>query len=97
MKVKIDIDKDIVHVSLDGRMHLKESMHLKSIILDYFEQGYRVYCIEMSSLQYIDSSGLGVLVGLQKKAIKLGGRIKVSNVEGTVKELFELTKLDLIF
>lgn len=48
-------------------------------------------------MDYIDSSGLGVLVAIQKKALPRKGNVTLVGASGIVKELFELTRLNHVF
>ncbi len=50
----------------------------------------------MTDLEYIDSTGIGVLVGLMKKLRTDGKDIKISNAKDNVKRIFKITGLDQI-
>jgi anti-sigma B factor antagonist len=52
--------------------------------------------VDARLVQFIDSSGLGVLVFLLKQ-MGDGGRIAVAAPSPAVRRLFELTKLDSVF
>ena len=52
--------------------------------------------IDMTDLEYIDSTGIGVLVGLMKKLRTDGKDIKISNAKDNVKRIFKITGLDQI-
>ncbi len=53
--------------------------------------------VNFSKVSYIDSSGLATLVAMLKKLKGHKGQLKISNVSGKVKGLFEITKLDKLF
>jgi anti-sigma B factor antagonist len=48
-------------------------------------------------MDYMNSSGLNVLVNILTKARSHSGEVVVSNVSGKVKELFLITKLNTLF
>ena len=50
--------------------------------------------LNLAYLDYMDSSGLGVLVGLWVSAKKEGRELKLINLSERVKELLHLTTLD---
>ncbi|MFN0078816.1 MAG: STAS domain-containing protein [Prosthecobacter sp.] len=50
-------------------------------------------CIDMSNTRFIDSSGLGVLIGVNKSMRARGGILKILNPTAAVTQLIELTRL----
>jgi len=50
-------------------------------------------CIDMSKTRFIDSSGLGVLIGVNKAMRSRGGVLKILNPTAAVMQLIELTRL----
>lgn len=93
----VNVSDNRVVVNLAGSMYVEDSAELREQLLDYITQGYCTFVIEMGNLDYIDSSGLGVLVAINKRALKMGGRMILVGLKGVVKELFELTRLDRVF
>ncbi|MDD4013364.1 MAG: STAS domain-containing protein [Candidatus Omnitrophica bacterium] len=53
--------------------------------------------INLKDVGYVDSSGLATLVEIFKNLRSLGGKLKLTNLSGKVKGLFEITKLDKLF
>jgi anti-sigma B factor antagonist len=60
------------------------------------DQGARQIAVDLSGVDFLDSSGLGALVSILKA---LGGRgaIVVCGVRGSVEALFKLTRMDKVF
>ena len=52
--------------------------------------------LDLSQVQFMDSSGLGVLVTLLKKVGSRGDLI-IAGVRGIVADLFKLTRMDRVF
>lgn len=52
--------------------------------------------LDLSSVEFVDSTGLGVLVSLLKK-MGADGRIVVVGAAPAVKRLFQITRLDSLF
>lgn len=50
-------------------------------------------CVDMSKTRFIDSSGLGVLIGLNKTLRARGGFLQILNPTAAVTQLIELTRL----
>ncbi|MGC5328127.1 STAS domain-containing protein [Brevibacillus sp. SYSU BS000544] len=97
MLYQIKASQDQVNVVLSGKVYVEESTVLREELLRYIQDGYKHYVIDVRNLEFIDSSGLGVLVAVQKRALMNGGGITIAGLSGSVKEIFELTRLTRIF
>ena len=53
--------------------------------------------LNLSEVDFINSSGLGVLVSIMKEARLRKGRLTLSNLATYVQEIFEITQLSHIF
>ncbi len=95
--IRKDDGKDVVMVGVDGQLIVGNRHDLKQKVLDALERGERKYIIDFSRTGYIDSSGLGVLVSLQKKIRDVDGELRLSGLNEDLHTLFELTKLDTLF
>lgn len=64
--------------------------------LDDYENNfsYDIKCLlDLESVKFIDSSGLGGIIKLEKKITATGGMICLCNLSKTVESLFKLTQL----
>ena len=50
--------------------------------------------IDLESLNEIDSTGIGVILSLQKRMQQNGGEVKIIRINGTVKKLFDLLHIN---
>lgn len=85
------------NIHLSGEIYTKDATLLREEILTFIDQKKVFFHFDFSEVTFIDSAGLGVLVALHKRAIQHKGAVKVSNTKGSVKEIFELTRLHLVF
>ncbi|MFN0060817.1 MAG: STAS domain-containing protein [Planctomycetota bacterium] len=53
--------------------------------------------LDMSTISYLSSAGLGRLVALLKKSMAGGGCIHLANVQPEIRELFDVMRLNKIF
>jgi anti-sigma B factor antagonist len=53
--------------------------------------------IDMSHLQFVDSSGLGSLLSCLRQLSASNGELKLCGMAQTVRSLFELVRMDRIF
>jgi anti-sigma B factor antagonist len=58
---------------------------------------YQTIVLDLTDLSYMDSSGLGTLVGLYVSAKRAGKKLKLINLSKRVEELLRLTKLISVF
>ncbi|QGG48746.1 STAS domain-containing protein [Heliorestis convoluta] len=97
MKENIQMLNGQVTVRLTGTVSVKEATALREALLEYVEKGHSRFIINMESLDFIDSAGLGVLVAIHKRARQQGGELILQGIKGMVKEVFELTRLTKVF
>jgi anti-sigma B factor antagonist len=53
--------------------------------------------LDFRELKYISSSGLGILIKVQRRLDTSGEKIKIINASEHIRELFTVTRFDLIF
>ena len=53
--------------------------------------------IDFSGIEFLDSSGLGVLIALQQTICEQNGRIQIHHPNPTSQQILELTRLHRIF
>jgi anti-sigma B factor antagonist len=70
---------------------------LKDKIQSLLQQGYRKMLLDMGSVSYVDSAGLGQLVQVYATTSHLGGSLKLLNLTKRLKDLLVLTKLLTVF
>lgn len=61
------------------------------------EQGRGPLLIDLQQVDYVSSAGIGVLVGLLKKARQHGVALTICGLNPDLQELFALTQLDRVF
>ena len=94
---QIQLVDNQVEVVLQGAIYVEDAATLRETLLSYVENGQAYFLIDFSAVDYIDSSGLGTLVAIHKRALHGGGRVTITGLTGLVKELFELTRLTKVF
>jgi anti-sigma B factor antagonist len=97
MEINTIINNGQVIVDLSGSMYVEEAAILREKLIVFMESGHKEFIIKLNRVDYIDSSGLGVLVAIQKRALQIKGGVTLVGANGLVKELFELTRLNKVF
>ena len=94
---EITVTDNSVLVSLSGSIYIEEAAQIRESLIGYIEKGHKTFIIDLGDVDYIDSSGLGTLVAIQKRALQNGGSVVIRGLKGLVKDLFELTRLTKVF
>jgi len=53
--------------------------------------------LDLSEIRFMDSQGLGILIGLQNRLAKRKGSLKVVNPAPQARKIFELTQMGRVF
>ena len=97
MSFRVEELDGVTLVDVEGQLIVGNRQALKQRVLEELDVGKRRFVIDFSETRYIDSSGLGVLVGLSKKIREQEGELRLSGLNRDLRTLFELTKLDTLF
>lgn len=98
-KTQKDFDSitySVIEISEDelGLVNMNE---MKEFI-DYEIENENAYiCIDLKKVNIINSSGLGILISILKKAKSKGGNLKLLNASDKLLNIFKITKLNLVF
>ncbi len=86
-----------VIVDLKGILNIYSANPLKSILANLMNVGkIRIY-VYMKQLDNIDSSGLGGLIAVQTKLLKVNGVLKVIEPSEKTRSVLKLTNLESYF
>jgi len=96
-KMRKRLERHTLHLYVDGELDMKTASQLKNMIdIDIDRKGIRTVILHMDNLHFIDSSGLGVILGRYKKLLPLGGQIRLTNVPPHLYRIMELSGLPKI-
>ena len=94
-------NKDVDGVSVvtfNGRIVLgPESAALRERVKSLLVEDRKKIVLNMSSVNYIDSSGLGMLVALHVSARGQGAEVHLSNLGNKFHDVLQLTRLLTVF
>lgn len=89
---------NIAILDLGGKITLGESTGiLRDELRSLLAQGHKNILLNLADVSYVDSAGLGELVGAYTTAANQGGSIKLLNMQGKLRDLMQITKLHTIF
>ncbi|MHB8073040.1 STAS domain-containing protein [Desulfosporosinus fructosivorans] len=97
MKHTINISGNQATVFLTDKIYVHDASLLRNDLLDIIAQGVTDVKIDLSELTYIDSSGLGTLVTINKRTKERNGSLVLAGAKGLPFELIKRTRLDKVF
>ena len=100
MALKIE-SREVARVTIldiSGRIVLGDEIHLlRDSVRALVSQGQKQIILNLAGVDYIDSSGVGELVGCFTTVRNAGGDLKLLNLTQKVHDLLTVTKLYTVF
>jgi len=84
-------------VEVSGRLTSFEAGAFRDAILGLLQHGKNNIVLNLSGLDYLDSSGIGELVRNYLTVVKRGGAMKVVGLASKVEEILKVTHLYQVF
>ena len=95
LAVRQDGSRTIVAPAGDIDVHTAPS--LRDCLTSVLEAGARELVVDLHDTTFIDSTGLGVLVGALKRARQAGGDLVLCAPRRSIAKVFEVTGMDKTF
>ena len=97
MLIDKKIERQTLLLTLKGELDLNTSESLRQTIDNEIElRGVRTVILDLEGISFIDSSGLGVILGRYKKLLPMGGKIIITRVPPHIYKIMELSGLPRI-
>ena len=80
-----------------GNLDSINANNLRREILDLVDRGVKIIIIDLDSVVFMNSSGMGALVATLKAVKAKGGELALCSLTEQVKIIFELSRMDRIF
>jgi anti-sigma B factor antagonist len=87
----------VVLIALSGEVDVYTSPRLKQEMVDQLSRGTRHLVLDLNGVEYLDSTGLGVLIGGLKRARERSGDLRLVCDNMRILRIFEITGLTKIF
>jgi anti-sigma B factor antagonist len=84
-------------VELEGEVDLRTAPQLRIMLLDVLDRKAARIILDLSGVRYIDSSGVGTIVELKRRAMQTDSKVVLVGLQPRVRSLFEITRLDKFF
>jgi anti-sigma B factor antagonist len=90
-------EKTVRIVDLHGEIEIYTSQLLKERMNSIVQDGANTVVLNLENVEYLDSTGLGVLIGTLKKLKEAGGQLLLAAPGARVMRVLEITGLDKVF
>ncbi|GAA2435543.1 anti-sigma factor antagonist BldG [Actinomadura vinacea] len=90
-------EKDLTVVKISGEIDVFTSPRLRENLLDIIDNGALHLVVDLSDVTFLDSTGLGVLVGIYHRLRARDGSMSFMGVNDRVRRVFHVTQLTKIF
>jgi len=84
-------------LSLAGEVDVANAGQVRDAALTLMSGGTKHLVVDLNATEYMDSTGLGTLVGLLKRMKESGGDVVIAVARPRVRRLFEITGLTQVF
>jgi anti-sigma B factor antagonist len=89
---------DVTILDLSGEVRIGDgSVALRDSIRTLVDQGKKKVLLNLGSVKYIDSSGIGELIANYTTLSRQGGELKLLNLTDKIQNLLVITKLLTVF
>ncbi|MFL0251743.1 anti-sigma F factor antagonist [Clostridium neuense] len=92
MNLEFEIKNDKLIATIIGELDHHSSDEIRNRIDDRIDRGgYKKVILDFSNVTFMDSSGIGVIIGRYKKLKLLNSNLCIANVNKSIKKVFELS------
>jgi anti-sigma B factor antagonist len=89
------IAPDIDVFTMSGRLTMgSDSQQVEWNLAKLLNENHKKVIFDLSRVNYLDSSGIGILVMCHAKLKKAGGSLRIAGAEGMVRQIIEMTNVN---
>jgi anti-sigma B factor antagonist len=84
-------------VQIPKLFSVDEAAQFRKDMAEYIEKDISSFILDFKDCEFIDSTGLGVIVAVYKRCVEKGKTLKLCSLSPNVNKVFRLTRLDKVF
>lgn len=97
LDIRVDQREGLAVVALNGSCTMDVSTQIQQRLVDLVSDKLPALVIDMSGLDFIDSTGLGGIVAAHLRARRHRGVIRLVNPKPAIREILDVTRLIQLF
>lgn len=90
LKVNVNCDDGTCSLEVVGEVDVSNADKLRDELTTLIEGKSKTVVLDLSKVPYIDSTGIGVLMGASRKATDLGITLQACGLQKNVMRIFEM-------
>ena len=91
-----EVGTDLAVVRCTGRLNMVSAPALREAVTGVIAAGRHRVAVDLAGVEFMDSSGLGALVGCLKSARQAGGDLRIAAPSAQVLMVLKLSNIDRI-
>jgi anti-sigma B factor antagonist len=95
--MKMETNGDTLRICSVQQLGEANATAFREWVRGSLSEGHRNIEVDLSQTTFVDSCGLGALIGLHKLTLSRKGKLVLINPQPPIQQLLELTRLDGIF
>jgi anti-sigma B factor antagonist len=97
LSIHVHVHEDMQVFDLVGSLDIATSPTVRAALTSASERGSHRLIVDLTRVDFLDSTGLGALIGGQRRAKEFGGEVRLVAKEGQILRLLRITGLLKVF
>ncbi|MBU0616852.1 MAG: STAS domain-containing protein [Planctomycetes bacterium] len=97
LDVRAEREPEVTILYLCGEVDLRTAPQLRGTFLDLVDEKPARIILDLSGVSYVDSSGVGTIVELKRRAMRHKSKVVLVGLQERVRSVFEITRLNKFF
>lgn len=94
MEIKLEMDNEVIILKLIGSLVASSAEGLKEQTAKLIEKKYRFILLDLGKVDFIDSSGLGACIAINRELVASKGVLACAGLNENVRKVFRMTRAD---
>ncbi len=95
--IKTEKQGEALVYRLRGSLDVATSPSVRAALMEAAGEGKHDVFVDLTRLEFLDSTGLGALIGAHRRALEHGGKVRLAVGEGPIARLLNITGLIRVF
>lgn len=98
LEIETRVEGDVSVIACAGPIQIGETANrFRDVLRETLRTGAKKILLDLHGVKYVDSTGIGELVGLFTNASEIGVGVRLCNVPQKVRDVLEVTRLITVF
>ncbi|MBV9440284.1 MAG: STAS domain-containing protein [Candidatus Eremiobacteraeota bacterium] len=95
--IRVHVAEQMRVFEIAGTLDIATAPSVRAALTEASEHGDHRLVVDLTRLEFLDSTGLGALIGAQRRAKEFGGEVRLVAQEGQILRLLRITGLLRVF